>query len=46
MTKHTEILLFSPTNTTKKVCMAVARGMGVKDFQLFDITLPESRSIL
>jgi len=38
------ILYFSPTGTTKKVCAAVARGMGARDFQVFDITLPAIRA--
>ncbi|KAF5415204.1 MAG: hypothetical protein C5S48_06365 [Candidatus Methanogaster sp.] len=30
MTKRIGILYFSPTNTTKKICRAVALGMGAK----------------
>jgi ferredoxin len=44
MTKQIGILCFSPTNTTKKVCTAVAKGMGARDFQVFDITLPKIRA--
>ncbi len=44
MTKQIGILCFSPTGTTKKVCTAVARGMGANDFQGFDITLPKIRA--
>jgi Pyruvate/2-oxoacid:ferredoxin oxidoreductase delta subunit len=44
MTKQIGILYFSPTGTTKKVCTAVARGMGARDFQVFDMTLPEIRA--
>jgi len=44
MAKRIGILYFSPTRTTKKVCTAVARGMGARDFQVFDITLPEIRA--
>jgi ferredoxin len=44
MTKQIGILYFSPTGTTKKVCTAVASGMGARDFQVFDITLPEIRA--
>lgn len=44
MKKRIGILYFSPTRTTKKVCTAVARGMGAADFQVFDITLPEIRA--
>ena len=38
------ILYFSPTSTTKKICTSVARGMGARDFQVFDITLPKIRA--
>ncbi len=44
MPKRTGILLFSPTNTTKKVCMAIASGMEAKDLQILDMTSPETRS--
>ena len=44
MTKRIGILYFSPTNTTKKICRAVALGMGAKDPQTLDMTLPESRA--
>ncbi len=44
MTKQIGILCFSPTSTTKKVCTAIAMGMGAKDFQILDITLPEIRA--
>jgi ferredoxin len=44
MARQTGILCFSPTGTTKKVCTAVAMGMGATDFQVFDITLPEIRA--
>jgi ferredoxin len=44
MTKQIGILCFSPTNTTKIVCTSVAMGMGARDFQVFDITLPKSRA--
>jgi len=44
MTKRIGILYFSPTSTTKKVCTAVAMGMGARDFQVFDITLPKIRA--
>lgn len=44
MTKQIGILHFSPTSTTKKVCVAVAVGMGAMDFCLFDMTLPEIRA--
>ena len=43
MTKRIGVLYFSPTNTTKKICMAVALGMGAKNPQILDMTLPYSR---
>jgi flavorubredoxin len=43
MTKRIGILHFSPTSTTKKVCTAIAMGMGSKDFQVFDMTFPRIR---
>jgi len=44
MTKRIGILHFSPTSTTKKVCTAIAMGMGTKDFQVFDMALPKIRA--
>jgi ferredoxin/flavodoxin len=44
MTKQIGILYFSPTGTTKKVCKAIAMGMGTKDFQVFDMTNPKTRA--
>lgn len=44
MSKSIGILYFSPTNTTKKICNAVALGMGEKDPQKLNITLPDIRS--
>ncbi|MBU1247666.1 MAG: 4Fe-4S binding protein, partial [Proteobacteria bacterium] len=46
MTKRIGILYFSPTNTTKQICSAVALGMGMraKDSLMLDITLPEIRA--
>ena len=43
MTKRIGVLYFSPTNTTKKICMAVALGMEAKNPQILDMTLPYSR---
>jgi len=43
MSKRIGILSFSPTNTTKKVCLAVAMGMGAKDPKIMDMTRPELR---
>lgn len=44
MTKRIGILYFSPTNTTKKICRAVASGMGAKDPQTLDMTFPDTRA--
>jgi len=44
MTKRIGILNFSPTNTTKKICRAVALGMGAKDPQTLDMTFPDTRA--
>jgi len=44
MTKRIGILYFSPTNTTKKICRAVALGMGAKDPQTLDMTFPDIRA--
>lgn len=44
MTKRIGIMHFSPTNTTKEICAAVALGMGAKELQVLDITLPEIRA--
>jgi ferredoxin len=43
MSKRIGILSFSPTNTTKKVCLAVAMGMGAKDPKIMDMTRPDLR---
>lgn len=43
MTKRIGILYFSPTSTTKKICKAVALGMGENDPQTLDMTLPDTR---
>ena len=43
MTKRIGIIYFSPTNTTKNICAAVALGMGAKDLQVIDMTLPKTR---
>lgn len=37
---------FSPTNTTKRICNAVASGMGAHDAQVLDITLPKTRAAI
>lgn len=45
MDKRIGIMIFSPTNTTRKICLAVASGMGVSNNELtfFDITIPQTR---
>lgn len=43
MTKRIGILHFSPTNTTKILCAAVASGMGAEDVQVMDMTIHETR---
>jgi ferredoxin/flavodoxin len=37
------IIYFSPTHTTKKICEAVALGMGSREPTAFDMTTPEGR---
>lgn len=37
---------FSPTNTTKSICAAVALGMGTKDLHVLDMTLPKTRTAI
>ena len=44
MKKRIGILYFSPTNTTKTICNSIALGMGEKDPQNLNITLPAIRS--
>ncbi|MCK5312636.1 MAG: hypothetical protein KAJ62_11030 [Desulfobacteraceae bacterium] len=43
MTKRIGILYFSPTHTTKKICNAVAWGMGDNAPQTIDMTLSDTR---
>jgi ferredoxin len=38
------ILFFSPTSTTKKICNAIASGMGSDNPLILDITHPDTRS--
>ena len=38
------VLFFSPTGTTKKICNALASGMGADDPLILDITHPGTRS--
>lgn len=33
-------IYFSPTNTTKKIINAIAKGMGLINKEILDITLP------
>ena len=40
------ILFFSPTDTTKKICKAVALGMGVDEPKMLDMTLPDIRTAI
>lgn len=46
ITQRIGVLCFSPTNTTKKICMAIASGMGAKDPVDLNITIPEFRTKL
>ena len=46
MTKRIGILSFSPTDTTKKVCAAVATGMGARDPKIMDMTRPGLREAI
>lgn len=43
MSKRIGLLYFSPTGTTKKICQAVALGMGAGDAKVMDITRPACR---
>ncbi len=44
MTNRIGILFFSPTNTTRKICNAVASGMGSDDPLILDMTHPDTRA--
>jgi len=46
ISKQTGILYFSPTNTTKKICQAIAMGMGANDPVDLNITSPDFREKL
>lgn len=46
LTKRIGVLYFSPTHTTKKICKAIALGMGVKDPVDLNITNPDFRAKL
>ena len=43
MSKRIGLLYFSPTDTTRKICRAVALGMGAKDAKVMDMTRPDFR---
>jgi ferredoxin len=43
-TSRIGVLYFSPTHTTKKICNAVASGMGSNDPVILDITQPATRA--
>ena len=44
--KRIGLLYFSPTNTTKKICNAIALGMGAKNPKDLNITIPDFRAKL
>lgn len=44
--KRIGVLYFSPTNSTKKICKAIALGMGVKNPIDLNITIPDFREKL
>lgn len=46
ITNRIGVLYFSPTNTTKKICKAIAFGMGAKEPVDLNITIPDFRSKL
>lgn len=46
ITKRIGVLYFSPTNTTKRICKAIASGMGAKDPVDLNITFPDFRTKL
>jgi Pyruvate/2-oxoacid:ferredoxin oxidoreductase delta subunit/flavodoxin len=46
ITKRIGVLYFSPTNTTKKICKAIASGMGEKYPVDLNITFPDFRAKL
>jgi Pyruvate/2-oxoacid:ferredoxin oxidoreductase delta subunit/flavodoxin len=43
MSERIGILFFSPTQTTKKICLAVAAGMGAEAPKIMDMTRPDFR---
>jgi len=44
MTNRIAFLCFSPTNTTRKICSAIASGMGSDNPVILDMTLPDTRA--
>jgi hypothetical protein len=44
VTKRIGIICFSPTNTTRIICSAVALGMGSENPIVLDMTLPDARA--
>jgi len=44
VTINVGIMCFSPTNTTRKICNAIALGMGSEDPIVLDMTLPDTRA--
>lgn len=42
ITKATSIF-FSPTGTTRKICMEIIKGLGINDPQVIDLTQPSTR---
>ena len=40
------VLFFSPTSTTKKICNAIASGMGSDDPLILDMTHPDARAVI
>ena len=41
--KSARIVCFSPTRTVRKITKSIAKGIGLNDSEIIDITLPESR---
>ena len=37
------LIYFSPTGTTRKVCEAIAQGLGANKVIHYDVTLPDSK---
>ncbi len=42
--ENTSLVYFSPTETTKKILEAIAKGLGKENTSVYDITKPEIRS--